>query len=174
METNFPITFKVNIIKDWELVVGFVFILLWFVSVFFIFHIHWFVVIPLLVILFWQLNLVFAEIKLTYEGIEYKSWVQEVIIKWSEVNTLGGIVRIKRQYFEVISIQSLKANIKYKSQIGSLVYAGEVKKKLFLSKKERFSPNRFTWISNEFISFEYRPEILKIIQEKLEAIDKNV
>lgn len=87
---------------------------------------------------------------------------------------MGGIVRIKRQYFEVISIQSLKANIKYKSQIGSLVYAGEVKKKLFLSKKERFSPDRFTWISNEFISFEYRPEILKIIQEKLEAIDKNV
>ncbi|MEA5139998.1 hypothetical protein [Arcicella rigui] len=174
METNFPITFKVNIIKDWELVVGLVFILFWFVSAFFIFHIPWFVVIPLLVILFWQLNLVFAEIKLTHEGIEYKSWIREVVIKWNEVNTLGGIARIKRQYFEVISIQSLKADIKYKSQVGSSVYVGEVKKLLFISNKEQFNPNRFTWISDEFISFEYRPEILKIIQEKLEAIDKNV
>ena len=167
-------TFRVMNIAKWELILGAIFIPLFFIVVLILFtSISW-ILIPFLFLIIWQLNLVFAEITLNDNGIIYQSWLKEIFISWNSVQTLGGIRRIKRKYFEVISLAQLKANIEYESQLNYIEFQGEVRKFVFLSSKKAFDPNRFIWTNEHYINFEYRSEALKFIQEKLEAINKNV
>ncbi|MES2519906.1 MAG: hypothetical protein V4585_17445 [Bacteroidota bacterium] len=169
------IIFKAFDTPKWVLIVGSIFIPVWFISTIAIFSSKVLLLICVAIpIIIWQTNLIFASITINERGITYKSWFLEVFIAWQNVKSLGGIVRIERQFFEVIDLKKLISEIKYKSQLDKYIYPGEVRKYLFISTKKDFSPNRFSWVNEQYIHFEYRPEIIKIIQEKLEAIDSNV
>jgi hypothetical protein len=170
-----PVTFKALDTPKWVLIVGSIFIPVWFIGTITTFSsqasILICVAIPLII---WQTNLILASVTINENGITYKSWFLEVFIAWQNVKSSGGILRIERQSFEVIDLQKLIVEIRYKSQLDKYIYPGEVRKYLFISTKKDFRPNRFSWVNEQYIRFEYRPEIIKIIQEKLEAIDSNV
>jgi hypothetical protein len=172
---NNSVTFKALDTPKWVLIFGGIFIAVWLVATIVIFNsVTWYFFPFALGLILWQANLIFATIVLTDTGVTYKSWFSDIFIAWGNIKTLGGIVRVKRQFFEIIEIDELKIDIAYKSQLDRAFYQGEVRKYVFISTNEKFSPNRFSWMNEKYIYFEYRPAILKIIQEKLEAINKNV